>query len=71
MEVICERFRCGVRRLHSHLEPALVSLPRATSNQVMERTADRCTLHFEMTAHFQPERRAASSAVAHLVLVRW
>jgi hypothetical protein len=36
----------------------------------MERTADRCTLTFEMTSTLPSERCALSSAVAHLVLVR-
>jgi hypothetical protein len=43
---------------------------RDTSNQTMERTADRCASTFEMTSYLHPERRAPSSAVAHLVLVR-
>src|SRR5260370_24835306 len=40
-------------------------------NHAMERTADRRTLHFlRWLPHFHSERPAASSAVAHLVLVR-
>ncbi len=41
-----------------------------TSNQAMERTADRRTLHFEMISTFHSEQRALPSAVAHLGLVR-